>query len=52
MTFNIEVKVDKYSPTIKDECIEVLSKFLQSRGGYFAVGYNARELDIDSIGKA
>lgn len=52
MTFNIIVKVDKYSSTIKNECIKVLSDYLNSKGGYFAVEYKANEIDIDSISKA
>lgn len=52
MTFTIDVKVDTNNKTIKDECLEVLSTFLNTKGFHYGVGYNPNELDVDKFGKA
>lgn len=52
MTFFIKVKVDKQDLSIKDECLEVLAKLLETKGVYYDVGYDPNELDKDLMAQA
>lgn len=51
MKFTLYVSTDSKRKDIKDKCCEVLADFLK-REGYFDVGYDPREVDIDEIGRA
>ena len=51
MKFTLYVSTDSKRKDIKDKCCEVLADFLK-REGYFSVGYDPREVDIDEIGRA
>ena len=51
MKFTIHVSTDSKRKDIKEKCCEVLAEFLKKEG-YFDVGFNPNELDIDKVGKA
>ena len=51
MIFTIQVKTESKRTDIKEKCLEVLAEFLK-REGYFDVGFDPREPDIDKLGKA
>ena len=51
MTFTIHVTTDSKRSDIKEKCCEVLAEFLKKEG-YFSVGFDPMEIDIDKLGKA
>ena len=51
MKFTLHVSTDSKRKDIKEKCCEVLAEFLD-REGYFDVGFDPREVDIDKLGKA
>lgn len=51
MKFTLHVTTDSKRKDIKEKCCEVLAKFL-AKEGYFDVGFNTNEVDIDKIAKA
>ena len=51
MKFTLNISTDSKRKDIKERCCEVLVDFLVKEG-YFSVGFDPREIDIDSIGKA
>ena len=51
MQFTLHISTDSKRKDIKSKCCEVLAEFLKTEGS-FDVGYDPREIDIDSIGKA
>ena len=51
MTFTLYISTDSKCRDIKERCCEVLAEFLKKEG-YFSVGFNPREIDIDKLGKA
>ena len=51
MTFTLHISTDSKRKDIKEKCCEVLSEFLKKEG-YFSVGFDPKELDIDKLGKA
>lgn len=51
MKFTLYVSTDSKRKDIKDKCCDVLADFLK-REGYFSVGYDPLEVDIDKIGRA
>ena len=51
MKFTLFVSTDSKRKDIKKKCCEVLAEFLKKEG-YFDVGYDPREIDVDSIAKA
>lgn len=51
MKFTLNISTDSKRKDIKERCCEVLAEFLEKEG-YFSVGFDPREIDVDSIGKA
>ena len=51
MKFTLHISTDSKRKDIKEKCCEVLAEFLKKEG-YFDVGYDPREVDIDKFGKA
>ncbi len=51
MKFTLHISTDSKRKDIKEKCCEVLAGFLKGEG-YFDVGFDPRELDIDKMGKA
>lgn len=51
MKFTLNISTDSKRKDIKEKCCEVLAEFLKKEG-YFSVGFDPREIDVDSIGKA
>ena len=51
MKFTLHVSTDSKRKDIKEKCCEVLAEFLKGEG-YFDVGFDPREVDIDKLGKA
>ena len=51
MRFTLYVKTDSNRKDIKEKCCDVLAEFLK-REGFYDVGYDPNEIDIDLIGKA
>lgn len=51
MKFTLHVSTDSKRKDIKEKCCEVLAEFLQ-REGYFDVGFDPNEINIDQLGKA
>ena len=54
MKFHIAVTVDSNDKKIKDECLDVLARFLtwRTKGAHYGVSYNPNEIDTDKLGKA
>ena len=51
MKFTLHISTDSKRKDIKKKCCEVLAEFLKKEG-YFSVGFDPREIDIDKLGKA
>ena len=51
MKFTLHISTESKRKDIKKKCLEVLAGLLKKEG-YFNVGYNPNEIDIDSIAKA
>ena len=51
MKFTLYVTTDSRRKDIKERCCEVLAEFLKKEG-YFDVGFDPNEIDIDKIGIA
>lgn len=51
MTFTLHISTDSKRKDIKEKCCEVLVEFLK-KDGYFSVGFDPNEIDIDNLGKA
>lgn len=51
MKFTLYVTTYSRRKDIKERCCEVLAKFL-TKEGYFSVGFDQNEIDIDKIGIA
>lgn len=51
MRFTLHISTDSKRKDVKEKCCEVLAEFLKKEG-YFSVGFDPREIDIDELGKA
>ena len=51
MKFTLFVSTDSKRKDIKEKCCEILADFLKKEG-YFDIGFNPEEVDIDKLGKA
>lgn len=51
MKFTLYVTTDSKRKDIKEKCCDVLAEFL-NKEGFYDVGYDPNEVDIDLIGKA
>ena len=51
MTFTLRITTDSKRKDVKEKCCEVLAEFLKKEG-YFSVGFDPKEIDIDKLGKA
>ena len=51
MKFTLRISTDSKRKDIKERCCEVLAEFLKKEG-YFSVGFDPTEIDIDKLGKA
>lgn len=51
MKFTLHISTDSKRKDIKERCCEVLAEFLKKEG-YFSVGFDPREVDMDRLGKA
>ena len=51
MRFTLHISTDSKRKDIKEKCCEVLAEFLKKEG-YFSVGFDPREIDINKLGKA
>lgn len=51
MKFTLHVSTDSKRKDIKEKCCEVLAEFLKKEG-YFDVGFDPNEVDIDRMGRA
>lgn len=52
MKFTLNIRIDNPTKGIKERIIEEVALYLQRNGYSFDVGFDPRELDIDTIGKA
>ena len=51
MKFTLHISTDSKRKDVKEKCCEVLAEFLKKEG-YFSVGFDTMEIDIDILGKA
>ena len=51
MKFTLHISTDSKRKDVKEKCCEVLAEFLKKEG-YFSVGFDPMEIDIDKLGKA
>lgn len=51
MKFTLFVSTESKCKNIREKCCEILTDFLKKEG-YFDVGFNPKEIDIDKLGKA
>lgn len=51
MTFTLHITTDSKRKDIKERCCDILAEFLKKEG-YFSVGFDPNEIDIDNLGKA
>ena len=49
MTFTLHIRTDCKKKSVKDECMDAVANVLR-KYGYFDVGYDPNEIDIDKIG--
>lgn len=52
MKFTLNIRIDNPTKGIKAEIMDEVALFLKRNGYKFDVGFDPREIDIDSIGKA
>lgn len=52
MKFTLHISVSNPRKKTKDEILHAIAYYLKRSGYEFNVGYDANELDIDSLGKA
>ena len=51
MKFTLHISTDSKRKDVKEKCCEILAEFLKKEG-YFSVGFDPMEIDIDKLGKA
>ena len=52
MQFTLHIRVDNPRGNLKERIMEEVALYLKRNGYTFDVGFDPRELDIDSLGKA
>ena len=52
MKFTLHIRVDNPTKGIKERIMEEVASYLDRKGYSFDVGFDPREIDIDSLGKA
>ena len=52
MKFTLHIKIDNPTKGIKERIMEEVALYLNRNGYKFDVGFDPREIDVDSLGKA
>ena len=52
MKFTLHISIDNPTKGIKERIMENVAMYLKRNGYRFDVGFDPREIDIDSIGRA
>ena len=52
MKFTLHISIDNPTSGIKERIMENVAMYLKRNGYRFDVGFDPREIDIDSLGKA
>ena len=52
MKFTLHIKIDNPTKGIKERIMEEVALYLKRNGYTFDVGFDPREIDVDSLGKA
>lgn len=52
MQFTLHIRVDNPRGNLKERIMEEVALYLKRNGYTFDVGFDTREIDIDSLGKA